>query len=190
MRIFRLNADGADEKFCFVEGAFAYDSGLQGGGAVLAEMKADGVDVLEYQLDETQGGLEIGDYFSTTTNHLPLSRRFADALATKFTLGPHELVPARIKNEKGRIHVKDAVIVNPLEGIDCLDWDQSELDGDAEDLMVRIFGKWSLKASRVPHDRDVFRVKGLIGYLFSERVVDFVHKQNFKNLEFEDAPLT
>src|SRR5262249_4830232 len=71
-----------------------------------------------------------------------------------------------------------------------LDWERSDLNTNTENPLVRIFGKWSLKADRVPADRDLFRVKGLIGYLFSERLVDFIRKQKFKNFEFEDAKLS
>ena len=107
MRIFRLDPFECDSKYCFVKGASAYDDALQDGDPVLEQMKQDGLDVFEYRLDEDEGGLEVGDYFTTTTNHLPVSRRFADALTAKFDVGRCEFVPARIKNEKKRIHVAD-----------------------------------------------------------------------------------
>lgn len=190
MRIARLNPSECDRKYCFVRGSFPCDTRLQRGGEVLAEMKEDGLSLLEYQLDEDEGGLEAGDYFTTTDNHLPVSRKFTDAIAGKFDLGRHELIPARVKNQKGRIHVRDMVVVNPLDPVDCLDWEHSELNRNKEYPMVRIFGKWSLLQARIPAGRDLFRVKGLIGYLFSERLVDFIPKNGFKNFVFEDAPLS
>jgi hypothetical protein len=190
MRIFRLIAGGEDRKYCFVKGAFAYHVSLNQGHPILQEMKEDGGDALEYHLDEVKGGLKIGDYFRTTTNHLPVSRKFAEAVAANFNLGPYEFVPARIKNEKGRIHVPDMVIVNPLQAEDCLDWERSEMDGDTENPLVRIYGKWSLKLARIPKERDLFRVKALIGYLFSERLVSFIRDKKFENFKFEDAPLS
>jgi hypothetical protein len=185
---FRLKAFEADARYCFVEGAFRYDTQLQQGGEALPRMREDGVEILEYRLDETAGGLEAGDYFTTTTNHLPVSRQCAEAITSGFNVGPHERVPARIRNSKGRIHVADVVILNPLGRIDCLDWERSDLNKNKENPMVRILGKWSLKADRIPADRDLFRVKGLIGYVFSDRLVEFIRDQKFKNLAFEPAP--
>lgn len=190
MRLSRLNPSECDRKFCFVRGAFPYDTNLQRGGEVLEEMKDDGVQVLEYQLDEDEGGLEQGDYFTTNDNHLPVSRRFADAIAGQFELGRYELIPARATNQKGRVHIPDLVIINPVEPVDCLDWEHSDLNQNKKYPMVRIFGKWRLRQDRVPIERDLFRVKGLIGYLFSERLVDFIRKEQFKNFVFEDAPLS
>lgn len=189
MRIARLNPSKCDRKYCFVRGAFPYDTKLQRGGDVLDEMMEDGVERLEYELDEDEGGLEIPDYFTTTDNHLPVSRHFADAVAERFEFGPYEFVPARVKNQKGRIHVPDLAIVNPTEAIDCLDWDHSDLNQNKTYPMVRVFGKWSLRRERIPEGRDLFRVKGLIGYLFSERLVSFIQEQGFKNFVFEDARL-
>jgi hypothetical protein len=190
MSFFRLNPAACDRRFCFVRGAFRYDTELQEGGKVLQQMQADGVSFLEYRLDESRGGLEIGDYFTTTTNHLPITRRSADAITTAFDMGRYECVPARVRNEKKRIHVADAIILNPLGRVDCLDWERSELDDDPEDLMVRIFGTWSLRRDRVPRTRDLFRVKGLIGYVFSERLVSFIRSEKFKNFEFETVTLS
>lgn len=204
MRIFRLDLFNCDSRYCFVRGASPYDTNLQRGGPVLDEMKEDGVAALEYEIDEDRG-LDVGDYFRTTSNHLPVSRRFADAIAKQFDLGRYEFVPARVARvtrpnrllralglgkEKRRIVVPDIVIVNPLDAVDCLDWARSEMDGDEDDPLVRIFGKWSLKRERIPRGRDLFRVKGLIGYLFSERLVDFVRREGFANFVFEDAPLS
>ena len=76
----RLNPFACDKKYCFVQGKFRYDTELQQGGEALPRMRADGVDILEYHLDESKGGLEVGDYFTTTSNHLPLSRTCADAI--------------------------------------------------------------------------------------------------------------
>lgn len=93
-----------------------------------------------------------------------------------------------MRNEKKRIHTNDVLVVNPLNAVDCLDWDRSQLDGDVENPMVRIFGKWSIKAERIPPDLDLFRVKGLIGYLFSERLVEFIRNQKFEGFAFDEAP--
>jgi hypothetical protein len=133
----------------------------------------------------------IGDYFRTATNHLTVSCRFAEALAAKFNIGSCELLPARVRDEKKKkIYIPQMMVVNPIEAVDCLDWDNSELDDDVEYPLVRIFGKWSLKTERVPTNLDLYRVKGLIGYIFSERLVDFVYNEKFKGFTFEIAPLS
>lgn len=190
MPVFRLNPFDCDEKYCFVKGFSIYATRLMRGGEVLPEMLRKGVAKLEYRLDEDEGGLEIGDYFTTTSNQLLVSSRFADAIAGKFDLGRYEFVPARVKNEKGRIHVPDMVVINPIEAVDCLDWEASDVDADADNPMVGAFGAWRLKESRIPPGRDLFRVKGLIGYLFSERLVEFIRQEGFKNFAFEPAVLS
>lgn len=188
--LFRLSPFECNRKFCFVRGSFPYDTRLmKGGGEVLPEMKTDGVALLEYHLDEDQGGLEIGDYFTTTENHLPVSRRFADAVQGGFNLGPCEVIPARIINAKGRVHVPDIAVLSPIDTFDCLDQEHSDMDGDPDDPMVQVFGRWSLLGDRVPADRDLFRVTGLIGYVFSQRLVNLIRDQGFKNFHFEDAPV-
>ena len=190
MEIFRLNPPECEYKYCFVSGNFPYGNGFREGTAVLPLMKEHGVDLLDYSLDEDEGGLEIGDYFTNTTGILPVSRKFADALKDEFDLGSCELIPSRVRNAKKRVHVQEMTTVNPLGRIDCLDWEQSQLDGDVENPLVAIFGAWSLKQSRVPAGLDVFRVKALTGYLFSERLVNFIREKKLKNFVFEEARLT
>lgn len=190
MRIFHLNPIECDPKYCYVSGSFPYDTKLMRGGEVLAEMEADGVSALEYDLDEDEGGLEVGDFFTNVDNHLPVTRKFADSIADRFDLGYCEFIPGLVRNAKGRVHVSDMVILNPVEAVDCLDWEDSDINDDDDYPMVRIFGKWSLKAGQIPDGRDLFRVKGLIGYCFSERLVEFIGQQGMTNFEFEEARLS
>jgi hypothetical protein len=190
MKVFYFNDEDADRKWARVTGASRFHADLVLGDPILPNLSPGESALNVYKLDEDAGGLKVGDYFPNTDTHLPLRRSCADAILADFKVGPYELIPAQIINSKGRIHADDIVILNPLGRINCLDWDNSELDDDQDDPTVRIFGRWSLKAKLVPSDRDIFRVKGLIGYLFSERLVNFIAKRGFEPFGFEPAALT
>lgn len=190
MRFFRLNPIECDPRYCYVAGSFPYDTKLMRGGIVLEEMHSDGVTTLEYQLDEDEGGLEVGDYITNVENHLTVTKKFADSVGDKFDLGQCEMIPALARNEKGRVHIPAMVVMNPVEAVDCLDWEASDVDDDEDYPMVQLFGAWSLRPERMPDGRDLLRVKGLIGYVFSERLVDFIEERGMTNFEFEEAPVS
>jgi hypothetical protein len=189
MRFYRLNIIKLDSRYCSARGRHPYDTQSQFGGPILSEMANRNRARLRYDLDEEAGALEPGDFLTGSCNDLGVSRRFADALSA-FHVGPHELVPIEVYNAKGRVHIADAVLINPLEPVVCLDPDRSQMNGDQERPLVRIFGTWCLQERLIPPGRDLFRVKGLIGYVFSERLVDFIKKEGFTNFVFEPAPLS
>ena len=56
--------------------------------------------------------------------------------------------------------------------------------------LVRIFGKWKLKASSISIELDLMRVKGIPYYIFSERLVDFIKQRGFTNFPFDDVHLS
>jgi hypothetical protein len=185
-----LNPLNCDAKYAFARGASIYDTRLMRGGAVLADMAAASVPFLKYEMDEEYGGLLVGDFITNSDSHLLVTRKLADAIVRKFNLGPVELIPAKLLNEKKRVHFHDAVVIHPVEPIDCLDWERSDIGGDDTYRLVRIFGRWMLRGAAVPPDRDLLRVKGLLYYVFSERLVDFVQKSGFANFVFEDVRLS
>jgi hypothetical protein len=187
--LFRLNPAGEDRSYCFIKGGHGYAI-MQRGGPVLERMKEDGINALEYEIDESKGGLTVGDYFRTATNHLTVSCRFAEALSAQFNLGTFELLPAVIRDKKKKVFVPEIIVVNPVEAVDCLDWEKSQLDGDIEYPLVRIFGSWSLKAERIPDALDLYRVRGLIGYIFSEQLVNFIREAGYKGFAFESVNLS
>jgi len=160
------------------------------GGAVLADMKEYNDEFVEYKLDEEKGGLLVGDFITNYNSHLLLTKACAEAIVGGFKTGPIELVPARVKNEKGRVHVKDVIVLHPIEALDCLDWEHSDIGGDDSYRLVRIFGKWKLKASSISIELDLMRVKGVPYYIFSERLVDFIKQRGFTNFPFDDVQLS
>jgi hypothetical protein len=186
----RMNPIECDAKFCHVTGAFFCGTQLLNGGPILQPMKEWGLDRLTYTLDEEEGGLRVGDYLTNTQSELVLKRACAEAIVTDFAVGPYELIPAEVKNEKGRIHAADVVVLHPVLTNDCLDWEKSQLGRDKEYPLVRLFGAWSLKGEKIPPDLDLFRVKGLLGFIFSERLVEFIRQKGFENFVFENAKVT
>lgn len=184
MKLFILDDIETDPRYCYVDVTVACNDAIADGERGLPELERQEIDVLELHMDEDIGGLELPDYVGNTDNALVLRRTCADAIVSRFGLGDHEQLPAQLINEKGRVHADDYLVLNPLGQLECLDEQLSEMDGDDEDPTVKIMGKWCLRAKLVPGDRDLFRVKGVIGYLFSERLVTFIRDQGFTNFRF------
>lgn len=167
-----------------------YSHELAVGEPAAALMKERGDRAMTLHLDETEGGLDLGDAVPNTSNLLILRKRCAKEILGAFELGDHEALPVVLINSKGRVHAKDYMVVNPFGKVDCLDTERSEMDGDEDDPTVRIFGKFWLDPSRVPTDRDIFRVRGVCGYLFSERVVIFIRERGFTNFIVHEVQLS
>ncbi len=190
MRLYYLDDLKYDRKYCFVTGASLHDTQLMRGGDVLAAMREFDDEVLEYKMDEEKGGLLVGDCISNHDLHLLLTKKCAAAILGNFKVGTVQQVPMKIINEKGRIHSEDVVAFHLVETVDCLDWASSQIDNDDTYPSVQIFGKWFLKASAVPPDLDLMRVKGAMNYIFSERLVEFIKKSGFTNFPFGEVVLS
>lgn len=185
MKLFKCTAKAADRRYCFVSRHVTpWCNQLGRGDPIASIVEKQGVDTIDFELDESRGGLDLPDLVGTNEGFLIYSKRMADALETEFSLGPHETFPARLINKKKRVHAEDYVVLNPLGQVDCLDRSRSDMDEDGE--LVRIFGKAVLASAAVPTDRDIFRAQGVIGYIFSQRLVEFIGQQGFTNFVFED----
>ena len=184
MKLFILDDIETDARYCRVDVTVACNDALTDGERALPELERQEIDVLELQMDEDEGGLELPDYVGNADNALVLRRACAEAIVAGFVVGEHELLPAQLINEKGRVHSDDYVILNPLGQAECLHLEASEMDGDEEEPMVKIMGRWYLSSELVPRDRDLFRVKGVIGYVLSERLVAFIEAEGFTNFHF------
>ncbi len=190
MKYYLLDFSMCEAKYCFVRGNFSFDTTLmRGGKEILPEMKADGIEVLDYHIDEAEGGLVSGDYFTTTENHLTVSSRFADMVRTQYNTGRCEYLPAQVLDSKGNVIVPDMVVINPIDPIECLDRQNSEMDNDSDDPMVQVFGKFFLLKNHIPEDLDVFRVPGLLYYIFSERLVRSINERGYTNFHFKEVLL-
>jgi len=184
MKFFTLDNEDIDSRYCFIDAGVSVGTQIETGVPALPRMTELEEDALDLEMDEDSGGLELPDYVGNDNNLLTLRRGCAEAIAEGFDLGPHELLAARLINDKERVHADDYVVVNLIGLLECLDTVNSDMDGDPDDPAVIIMGKWYLKAAKVPPERDLFRVKGVIGYIFSERLVDFIRDQGFTNLNF------
>ena len=192
MKIYRYNLDPGEERYCVVDDpGTPYSFELSSGEPAKALMKARGDDAMRLNVDETEGGLDLPDVVPNVDNLLVLRKRCAKQILEDFELGDHEALPVVLINSKRRIHAKDYLVINPFGTFECLDTQRSEMDGDEERPAVRIFGRFWLDASRIPLDRDIFRVKGLVsGYMFSERLVAFIREQGFTNFVLHEVQLS
>lgn len=191
MKLHLCKSLASDKRYCLVTrhgSPFSYP--LAHGVEVGSRMTEHGADAVTYELDESRGALDLPDMVGTNLNFLILRKACADAILAESELGSHEVIPAVLVNAKKRVHSSDYVVINPHGKIECLDTARSDMDDDDDDPSVAIFGKFWLKAALVPPKRDIFRVKGLIGYVFSERLVELIRQQGFTNFVFEDIQLS
>ena len=186
MKLFKLDNIEVDTRYAYVEIVVPCIMQLLGARPARPRLEELDIDVLDLEMDEDEGGLELPDYVSTTTDVLPLSNKAARAIVNGFACPEHEMLPVRLINEKGRTHSDDYVLLNLLGKIDCLDVDKSDMDDEGE--RVRPFGKWCLRRDRLP-ELDLFRVPGVIGHMFSERLVSFIQTEGFKNFNFVPVQL-
>lgn len=145
---------------------------------------------LDLDMDEDDGGLELGDYVGNTDGILVLRRRLVDAILANFTVGEHELIPARLINEKKRVHSDDYAILNPLGEFDIIDRERSTILVYDEHMVVEDMDPWCIQSALIPQGRDLFRVLGLSGYLFSDRLARFILDSGFTNISFWQVELS
>lgn len=191
MKIYQCDLDPDDDRYCIADDCgTVYSYELSIGEPAAALMKGKGDAAMKLYLDEAEGGLELGDLVPNVDNLLVLRKRCATQILARFLLGDHEVLPVVLINGKDRVHAKDYVVVNPFGMVDCLDMERSEMYDDDEDPSVRIFGQFWLDVSRVPSDRDVFRVRGVGGYMLSERLVAFIREEGFTNFALREVQLS
>ena len=189
MKLFLLEDVETDARYCATDATLACGADISEGLPATPDIQRLGLGVLELPMDEDRGGLELPDYVSNSDNMLILRRACADAIVTHSSVGNHELLPAKLINQKGRLHSDDYAILNPLGKSDCVDRQNSDMD-KTPDAWVNPWGKWYLRRALVPTDRDLFRVVGVVGYFFSETLVSFVQAQGFTNFRFKPVLLS
>jgi len=189
MKFFKLDNINVDPRYCRVDPIIASFTDLTMGRSAKPIMERLEEDTLDLAMNEDRGGLELPDYVSTTASILALSTACATAIAEGFELGEHELLPARLINKKKRVHSDEYLVLNPLGQIECLNVERSDMNGDKDNPLVQIMGKWCLHTQEVPPDRDLFRVKSVIGYIFSERLVEHIQSEGYTNFHFTPVPL-
>jgi len=188
MQFYTLETIDNDPRYCFISPKIPCD--LAGGYSARPAMDRLGLQLLDLAMDEDEGGLELGDYVSNIRMILALRRSVAQAFVDGFDVGEHELIPARLINEKQRVHSDDYLILNLLGPLDILDRDRSDVFGDEDCVILNPFLPWSILAKLIPPGRDLFRVAGLTRYVFSQRLVDFVVASKFSNFGFTPVELS
>lgn len=193
MELHICTADASDRRYCLVTShASRLSYPLSHGRDARTVFDELDLAAVRLDLDEAGGGLALPDMVGNDLNYLILRRPCAEALLERFALGPHDVLPAHLFNRKKRLHADDYLILNPLGKIDCLDVGRSDMDDDgADERTVRLFGKFMLDRRRIPADRDIFRVRGvLLGYMYSERLVDFIRERDYTNFVFKPVALS
>lgn len=176
-----------DPRYCYIEPRIPCD--FIEGLPARPTMERLGLKGLDLQMED-EGGLELGDYVSNTSGILALRRGVADAILAGFDVGEHELIPARLINEKGRVHSDDYAILNPLGELDIIDRERSDVSVDEDYTAVNTLVPWAIHARLIPAGRDLFRALGLPGYIFSERLVAFIEASTFSNFAFRPVELS
>ena len=148
-------------------------------------LREHGAERVDFEIDEDSGALELPDLVGNRLNYLVMRNPVVEAIDAKFKFGPHDKAAVALLKKRKKVHSTDYKVINPHGQVDAIDKNQSELDADGD---VQIFGKYALSAAKIPKDRDIYRVKGLVaGYLFSERLVDFIRAQKYTNFEFSEV---
>jgi hypothetical protein len=188
MKLYRCDLNPTDPRFCFVSHHMSPFDGPMAEGTPLAPvMKRKNVSQIRLDLDRDAGGVVLPDLVANRLNYLVVKRAVASIIEDRFALGPHEVAPV-VLVDGARTHSDDYAVINPHGQVDCLDVTRSELDGDSDQVFVRIFGSWAVNPAAIPSDRDIFRIRGLAsGYIFTERLVDLIRAQRFTNFEFADV---
>lgn len=186
MKIFMCSSKAADRKFCYVSRHISpYDAPMSQGKPLLPLLQEFGAERVDFEIDEDRGGLELPDLVGNRLNYLVMRNPVVEAIDAKFEFGPHEKAAVALLKKRKKVHSADYTVINPHGQVDVLDESQSEFDAGG---FVQIFGKYALSAAKIPKDRDVYRAKGLVsGYLFSERLVDFIRAQHYTNFEFTEV---
>jgi hypothetical protein len=113
-------------------------------------------DEVKLQLGDDYRGLKLPSFLGNTSNMLPVMGSAADiVLAHK--VGRTERLPFLLLDHKGRIYSRDYVFLNPLERIECLNLERSEVrrskKGEIKDVNRPV-----LDAARLERAPDVFRL--------------------------------
>ena len=178
-----------DRRYCVVSGGhLPYWTDMACGLEALPRMRERGDEAAELHLQEAQGGLGLPDFVSNVHDLLVLRRSCAEAILEAHDPGPHEVIPAVLINDKGRVHADDYVVLNPLGKVDCLDVLRSQMGGTPEHPWVRMGGRFCFDQARIPAGRDVFRVEMIAaGYAISDRLAAFIDERAFTNFVLADV---
>jgi hypothetical protein len=190
MKVYHCTSAPSDGRFCYVNRHISpVGTRIVRGKEARPVLDRLGEDHIELSLNEGMGGLERPDLVGNNQNYLVLRRPCAEAILGGFVVGPHELFPTLLINRKKRVHADDYVLLNPLGQSDCLDRARSDMEESG--VYVRMFGSFTLRAAAILADRDIFRVLGVPGgYMFSERLVEFIRARAFTNFVFEPVNLS
>ena len=190
MKLFELESSESDRPYCFIWASIPFSIALIDGDPILPGMSENEMTYLDLGMDEDAGGLKLPDRVGNTQSMLILRDKCLNAINEHFNLGEYEVLPARLINEKKRVHADDYAVVNLLERFDCLDIEKSDMDDNKKNPGVQIFGSYWLKEVLIPGDRDLFRVKGVIDCIFSEKLVQFIKSKGFTNFFFKPVQLS
>jgi hypothetical protein len=108
--------------------------------------------------------------------------------AVKRRKAPHiEYLPLAIVDHKGRAASKDYFIINPVDPVDCIDRTRSVFEED--DILpgnIESFKKLVLDESRIPADRQLFKLRGFWDITLVRRdLADAIDAEKFTGVTWQ-----
>jgi hypothetical protein len=141
-------------------------------------------DDVRLRLGDDYPGLKLPSFIGNTARMLVVQEKAA-ATILSHNVGQVERLPFVLIDHKGRVHSRDYVFLNPLEQIECLNLEASEVrksrKGEIKDVIKMVLDK-----NKERDFLDLFRLAEKPNvYLFSERVVSALEAGGSTNFVFD-----
>jgi hypothetical protein len=187
MRYFTINtiAAGSGGKYCFTDqtpdgitGWYRFTKGEPFGDAY-----PDNAGDVGLRLAADARGLQLPSLIGNTIGMLPVDAKTAATIAAH-NVGRMEQLPFMLIDHKGRVYSRDYVILNPLERIDCLNLEASQVRRSYKGE-IREVTRIVLDKTKEGELIDLFRMgEEPSVYLFSEVLTSALEKAGSTNLRF------
>lgn len=191
MKAYYCTTKPTEKRFVYVsEHVSAVRAAIIQGDEASSIMKEQNETEITMQIDEARGGLELPDLVCGLVNTFIVRRSVAETMVEELSLPHHEIFPAILMNSKNRVHSDDYVVLNPIGAEPGMDPEQSDMN-PKEDFMLRIMGKFTIKAADWPGELDMFKLRGQpVGFIFSERFVELITREGWTNFKYKEVPVT
>lgn len=148
------------EGYCVCKTLEGFDDGhkLKRGAPVADRFPDDAV----FRMDpEFPKDLQLGDVIRNDGGFLLVSRRVRQCVED-YQVENTEYLPVRIINHKGRIASEDYFLINPLQIVDAIDLDKSDIKwNNIRSDLISSVRKLVIDENRVPVNSKMFRLRYL-----------------------------
>lgn len=160
-----------------------YCYNLSVGGALSEVYPADPY-LVEMRLSDQYCGIQLPSIIGNTNDFVMVDDKVVEVLK-QHNIGDVEFWPFTLINHKGRVHSKDYCFVNPIGALDCLNYEQSEIFKDSNDVTIGV-DRIVLDNEKLENAPDMFRIKDTYSFGFSEPLKEKLERE-FTNFVFESA---